>query len=173
MDIDQFLNVLSKCERIVDDQNLECIQDVLVLKILNDIFENERQDIRQDFLLRGICSSEVDNLIDDPAYYQFIYIPNLVRWQQLKNIQHNDWTFIAHALQTIIDSNPINIPLLPHRAQNINFYQMKQLVEIIDVCDFQMSKEKTEEIFKAIESWQKMKHLKEGSWMLINCYYAK
>ena len=36
------------------------------------------------FLLRGICSTEVDNLIDDPAYYQFIYIPNLVRWQQLK-----------------------------------------------------------------------------------------
>ena len=49
MDVDQFQNVLSKCERIVDGQNLECIQDILVLKILNDIFENERQDIRQDF----------------------------------------------------------------------------------------------------------------------------
>ncbi|GIN37836.1 type I restriction-modification system subunit M N-terminal domain-containing protein [Heyndrickxia oleronia] len=172
MDVDQFQKVLSKCERIVDGQNLECIQDILVLKILNDIFENERQNIREDFLLRGICSTEVDNLIDDPAYYQFMYIPKLVRWQQIKTTQHNDWTFIAQALQTIIDSNQINIPPLPHRAQNINSYQMKQLVELIDVCNFQMSKEKTEAIFKVIESWQKMKRLKSGSWMLINCNYA-
>ena len=172
MDLDQFQNVLSKCERIVDGQNLECIQDILVLKILNEIFENERQDIRQDFLLRGICSTEVDNLIDDPAYYQFIYIPKLVRWQQLKNIQHNNWTFITHALQTIIENNPIDITPLPYRAQNINPYQMKQLVETIDVCDFQMSKEKTEAIFKAIESWQKINRLNADSWMLINCYYA-
>ena len=53
---------------------------LLIHKVLNDVFQDERDDLRTDFLLQGICEREVEALLDEPGHYQSIYLPLNLRW---------------------------------------------------------------------------------------------
>ncbi|RDI47715.1 hypothetical protein [Falsibacillus pallidus] len=57
--------------------------DLLMLKMWNDDFKKERQEIRMDFLVRGICEREVDGLLEDPGLYNKIYLRPVIRWESI------------------------------------------------------------------------------------------
>ena len=56
---------------------------LLILKVLNDVFQDERDELRTDFLLQGICEREVEALLDEPGLYQSIYLPLNLRWMHV------------------------------------------------------------------------------------------
>jgi hypothetical protein len=50
----------------VDDK---LINSLILLKEMNDLADNERLELRTDFLVRGICETEVDGLLEDETLY--------------------------------------------------------------------------------------------------------
>lgn len=53
------------------------------LKERDQQFHQERQEIRADFLVRGICEKEVDGLLEDPALFPETWLPLQLRWNAI------------------------------------------------------------------------------------------
>ncbi|MBS4195822.1 hypothetical protein [Lederbergia citri] len=53
------------------------------LKKRDELFHQERDELRNDFLLRGICETEVDGLLDDPSLFPTSWLPETLRWKSL------------------------------------------------------------------------------------------
>ncbi|MBS4218934.1 hypothetical protein KHA96_11470 [Bacillus sp. FJAT-49711] len=51
------------------------------LKKRDEMFQQERDEMRTDFLLRGICEAEVDGLLDDPSLFPTLWLPETLRWE--------------------------------------------------------------------------------------------
>lgn len=64
--------------------------NLLLLKKMNERFEEERKAIRIDFLVRGICEKEVDGLLEDQGLYKTIYISPNLRWERLLGADENE-----------------------------------------------------------------------------------
>ncbi|MCR2821397.1 hypothetical protein [Lederbergia panacisoli] len=54
------------------------------LKKRDELFQQERDELRTDFLLRGICEAEVDGLLDDPSLFPSLWLPETLRWETLR-----------------------------------------------------------------------------------------
>lgn len=54
-----------------------------LLKKKNDLFYQERAEMRTDFLLRGICEKEVDGLLNDPSLFPTSWLPETLCWDFL------------------------------------------------------------------------------------------
>ncbi|MBL5767661.1 type I restriction-modification system subunit M N-terminal domain-containing protein [Heyndrickxia sporothermodurans] len=160
-----FEQLLSKCKEIMRGKHLFIVQDLLVLKIINDLFEKERREIRKDFLVRGICSKEVDGLIEEPEYFKGFYIPQSARWHNLTRLQKEASLDIYHALNDIVEKNDIDIPLFNTKRLSIPSGQSLRLVKLIDFYNF--SPENIKEMYRIIHNWSQENEISSNSLMLL------
>lgn len=160
-----FEQLLSKCKEIMRGKHLFIVQDLLVLKIINDLFEKERREIREDFLVRGICSKEVDGLIEEPEYFKGFYIPKSARWHNLIRLQQEASLDIYHALNDIVEKNDIDIPLFNTKRLSIPSGQSLRLVKLIDFYNF--SPENIKEMYRIIHNWSQENEISSNSLMLL------
>lgn len=160
-----FEQLLSKCKEITQGKHLFFVEDLLVLKIINDLFEKERRAIREDFLVRGICSKEVDGLIEEPAYFNGVYIPKTARWHNLIGLQQVDRFDIYHALNEIIEKNDVDLSLFNAKRVIIPTEQLSHLVELVDFYNF--SSENIKEIYRIIHNWSQENEITSNTLMLL------
>ncbi|HEY9746529.1 MAG TPA: type I restriction-modification system subunit M N-terminal domain-containing protein [Oculatellaceae cyanobacterium] len=62
---------------------------MLFLKRMNDQFDAERRQKRQEFLAEGMDPQEVEELLEDPYTYESFFVPPAARWEKLKNLTLN------------------------------------------------------------------------------------
>lgn len=72
--------------------------NLLLLKKMNELFEEERKAIRTDFLVRGICEKEVDGLLEDEGLYKTAYISSNLRWERLLTANESSVRTIVTAM---------------------------------------------------------------------------
>lgn len=157
MSVNHIELILSKCTDVLEGKNLSIILDLFLLKLLNDQFETERLEIRQDFLLQGICSREVDGLIDEPNYYKSYYIPKMLRWNYVKK----QVTSIYEALEEIVGKDMGNL-IINNSTSNshVQSFQIKKLFELLDVCDLEGLSDLQKDVFiKNLKIWARKNHL--------------
>ncbi|MEK3888485.1 hypothetical protein [Bacillus sp. FSL K6-3431] len=70
--------------------NKELALFLLSLKERNDLFFRELEDLKMDFLLRGICEKEVDGLLEDPLLLPSTWLPEHLRWAPYFTRMGND-----------------------------------------------------------------------------------
>ena len=72
-------------------------EDALFCSYLNCLFcirENSKkyskvkQEVREEYLIRGICEREVDILVEQSEQVADLYIPKLLRWEFLQENVH-------------------------------------------------------------------------------------
>lgn len=128
--------ILLKSKKILGDENLSVIIELLVFKYLNDQFEKERNEIRQDFLLRGICSNEVNGLIEEETLYQTYFIPKTCRWNFLKFILINEEINFKKNIKKIFELNRKNTKRQNPTIIKVSHFQMRQIIELVDMFHF-------------------------------------
>ncbi|MFX3625355.1 MAG: hypothetical protein ACE3JP_15330 [Ectobacillus sp.] len=86
-----------------DELFLQCVLGLWSLKQKSVCFERERQVLRTDYLLRGICEKEVDGLLEEPALYSIQYIPKEERWESIMR----DKALLEHLINEL--ANKVNL----------------------------------------------------------------
>ncbi|MBP1915502.1 hypothetical protein [Lederbergia galactosidilytica] len=67
-----------------DSMNQEKMTEFLsLLKDRDKQFQEERQQLRADFLVRGICDKEVDGLLEDPSLFPKTWLPRHLQWDAI------------------------------------------------------------------------------------------
>ncbi|MDZ5610037.1 group-specific protein [Bacillus pseudomycoides] len=77
-------NILRCCNRN-DDLFRTYIVCLLQLKHHNASFKKVYQELRADYLVRGICEREVDGIIKESKEYKKYDVPRVLRWDFLRN----------------------------------------------------------------------------------------
>jgi type I restriction enzyme M protein len=68
----------------------EYIFGVLFLKRAFDQFEVERDQLRQELVDQGRTEDEIKERLDDPDFYDFFFVPELSRWDYLRDELHHN-----------------------------------------------------------------------------------
>ncbi|KEK23261.1 hypothetical protein [Bacillus gaemokensis] len=76
-------NIMRCCNR-KDELFRTYIACLLQLKHHNKLFRKMYQELRADFLVRGICEREVDWIIKESKDYKSYYLPKALRWDFLR-----------------------------------------------------------------------------------------
>lgn len=76
---------------------------MLFLKRMNDQFDAERRQKRQEFLAEGMDPQEVEELLEDPYTYESFFVPPAARWEKLKNLTLNIGPELDKAFKAIED----------------------------------------------------------------------
>jgi type I restriction enzyme M protein len=76
---------------------------MLFLKRMNDQFDAERRQKRQEFLAEGMDPREVEELLEDPYTYESFFVPPAARWEKLKNLTLNIGPELDKAFKAIED----------------------------------------------------------------------
>ncbi|WP_369903279.1 group-specific protein [Bacillus manliponensis] len=76
-------NIIRCCNRN-DDVFRTYIICLLQLKSHNEEFNKVCQELRADYLVRGICEREVDKIIKESKEYETYYLPKVLRWDFLR-----------------------------------------------------------------------------------------
>lgn len=84
---------------------------MLFLKRMNDVFENERENKKNEFLSQGIDEDSVNEIVEDPSIYETFFIPKEARWENLKNLNLNIGPQLDKAFKAIEDE-PKNSELM-------------------------------------------------------------
>ena len=120
-----FLSIFEKMQKIpfVDDK---LINSLISLKEMNDLADNERLELRTDFLVRGICEAEVDGLLEDETLYSRTRFPEHLRWDCIR---------VAGSLQMDLIAGAIEYANLPSfkPAQSL---AVAKLIKCLDQYDF-------------------------------------
>ncbi|RLQ97137.1 hypothetical protein [Falsibacillus albus] len=66
-----------------DCQSNALFFQILFLKWANDQFFLDRNEMKKDFLIRGICEREVEFLLEEPGLYKSFFLPMHTRWSAL------------------------------------------------------------------------------------------
>ncbi|KHD85115.1 hypothetical protein NG54_11035 [Heyndrickxia ginsengihumi] len=152
MRIETIKEVLAKCDGLINKANKSFVRNLLIFKYLNDCFDQERNIIKQDFLIRGICEVEAKQLIEEHAYYNVVFIPVCARWNTLKQAS-NIHESISTAIEHILESNPnIHLPIKYENGNNdIDDFTTIALMTLIEVLQFEAIV--IQEEWKVIEHW--------------------
>ncbi|MGE6258520.1 type I restriction-modification system subunit M N-terminal domain-containing protein [Heyndrickxia sporothermodurans] len=146
--------ILLKSKKILGDENLSVIIELLVFKYLNDQFEKERNEIRQDFLLRGICSNEVNGLVEEETLYQMYFIPKTCRWNFFKSIIIKDEINFKKIIVQIFELNRKNTKRQIPTINKVSHFQMRQIIELVDMFDFSFKSDiEKEAVIFTINEW--------------------
>ena len=70
-------------------QYMDYIFGLLFLKRMNDQFEIEQGEKREEFKAMGMPESDIDMLVNDPNIYENFYLPERARWNNLKDLTLN------------------------------------------------------------------------------------
>ena len=92
-------------------QYMDYIFGLLFLKRMNDQFEVEQEEKRQQFKDMGLPDEEISLLIEDPNIYENFYIPQRARWNNLKDLTLNIGPELDKAFKSIEDE-PKNSELI-------------------------------------------------------------
>lgn len=84
-------------------QYMDYIFGLLFLKRMNDEFEIERNEKREEFIAMGLPEAEVTSLIEDPSIYENFYVPKRARWNKLKDLTLNIGPELDKAFKAIED----------------------------------------------------------------------
>jgi len=84
---------------------------MLFLKRMNDVFINERERRKEEFLARGINEEAVNTILEDSTIYETFFIPKEVRWEKLKDLNLNIGPQLDKAFKAIEDE-PKNSELI-------------------------------------------------------------
>lgn len=74
---------MEEWKMLLQEKEAPLLVNLLLLKKMNELFEEERKAIRIDFLVRGICEKEVDGLLEDGGLYDTAYISPNLRWERI------------------------------------------------------------------------------------------
>lgn len=84
---------------------------MLFLKRLNDEFDEERENRRNEFLEDGLDEEEITELLEDPSIYETFFVPGQARWAKLKELTLNIGPELDKAFKAIEDE-PMNSELI-------------------------------------------------------------
>ncbi|MGV3464550.1 MAG: hypothetical protein ACO1OT_04575 [Heyndrickxia sp.] len=139
-------HILERCKLMLNQQHLALVIDMLSLKLLSDQFENERIEIRNDFLVRGICEKEVDGLIEEPSYYKIKFVPINARWNHLKEKKTQLAQSFPLALKELVPSY--------NETWDISDYTIANIINILDMYEFNVkTKSEIVFVFQQLNSW--------------------
>ncbi|CAM4164680.1 hypothetical protein [Lederbergia lenta] len=97
--------------------NKELAIFLLVLKEKSDLFYEEHENVKMDFLMRGICVNEVDGLLEDPSLFPSTWLPRHLRWESILHTKGQQLTILlSEAKQHMDYTNFIEID--PNTAEN-------------------------------------------------------
>ncbi|PKJ55573.1 group-specific protein [Bacillus sp. SN10] len=86
--------IMNEMERIInccgDDNELlrTYITCLLQLKKCSETFEQIRMELRNDYLIRGICEREVDEVVRGSKEYEMHFLPKALQWNFLRENPH-------------------------------------------------------------------------------------
>lgn len=92
-------------------QYMDYIFGLLFLKRMNDQFEIEQEEKREEFKAMGMPESDIDMLVNDPNIYENFYLPERARWNNLKDLTLNIGPELDKAFKAIEDE-PKNSELI-------------------------------------------------------------
>lgn len=84
-------------------QYMDYIFGLLFLKRMNDQFEIEQNNKKEEFASMGLPEEEVNLLIEDPSIYENFYVPERARWSTLKDLTLNIGPELDKAFKAIED----------------------------------------------------------------------
>ncbi len=84
-------------------QYMDYIFGLLFLKRMNDQFEIEQNNKKEEFDSMGLPEEEVNLLIEDPSIYENFYVPERARWSTLKDLTLNIGPELDKAFKAIED----------------------------------------------------------------------
>ncbi|SDY96164.1 HsdM N-terminal domain-containing protein [Bacillus sp. 166amftsu] len=76
-------NIMRCCNRN-DELFRTYVTCLLQLKHHNENFKKVCQELRADYLVRGICEREVDGIIKESKEYKMYELPKVLRWDFLR-----------------------------------------------------------------------------------------
>ncbi|MED1619969.1 hypothetical protein [Bacillus pseudomycoides] len=76
-------NIMRCCNRN-DELFRTYITCLLQLKHHSEMFQKVYQELRVDYLVRGICEREVDGVINESKEYKMYDLPKALRWDLLR-----------------------------------------------------------------------------------------
>lgn len=92
-------------------QYMDYIFGLLFLKRMNDQFEIEQNEKKEEFKAMGMPESDVEMLTNDPDIYENFYLPERARWSNLKDLTLNIGPELDKAFKAIEDE-PKNSELI-------------------------------------------------------------
>ena len=92
-------------------QYMDYIFGLLFLKRMNDQFEIEQNEKKEEFKAMGMPESDVEVLTNDPNIYENFYLPERARWSNLKDLTLNIGPELDKAFKAIEDE-PKNSELI-------------------------------------------------------------
>ncbi|HWO97100.1 MAG TPA: hypothetical protein VNM45_12300 [Bacillus sp. (in: firmicutes)] len=119
------------------------LYNLLLLKKMNEQFEEERKAIRLDFLVRGICEKEVDGLLEDRGLYGEAYISPHLRWERLLAADKSD---LRRILRDMMDQSKNRT--FAEIPESINDSKIVKCIQTVNEGDFLATIEEIESLFK-------------------------
>lgn len=153
-------HVLEKCVLILGKKQLPIVVELITLKLMSDQFEKERIEIRNDFLVRGICAKEVDGLIEEPSYYK-MFIPKHARWNHLKYEKEQ----LVHCIQKALTDLT---PSIDHKW-DIDHYTIANLINVLDLYQFS-KKNSSEKEIEQLKDWMEENKIDSKETVLLSTY---
>ena len=92
-------------------QYMDYIFGLLFLKRMNDQFEIEQGEKREEFKAMGMPEADIEMLVNDPNIYENFYLPERARWNDLKDLTLNIGPELDKAFKAIEDE-PKNSELI-------------------------------------------------------------
>jgi len=92
-------------------QYMDYIFGLLFLKRVNDQFEIEQQQKKEEFKSMGLGDNEINTLIEDSSIYENFFVPERARWSRLKDLTLNIGPELDKAFKAIEDE-PKNSELI-------------------------------------------------------------
>ncbi|WP_459502355.1 group-specific protein [Bacillus sp. C1] len=79
------VETIMKCCNRNDELFRTYIVCLLQLKRHNETFKEVYKELRADYLVRGICEREIDEIIKESKEYNMYDVPKVLRWDFLRN----------------------------------------------------------------------------------------
>ncbi|PGT57609.1 group-specific protein [Bacillus thuringiensis] len=86
--------IMNEVDRIINccqyDNELfrKYITCLLQLKKCSDTFQQIKIELRNDYLIRGICEREVDEVVRGSKEYEMHFLPKVLQWNFLRENPH-------------------------------------------------------------------------------------
>lgn len=84
---------------------------LLFLKRMNDVFNIEKIEKKNEFLSQGMPEEEITIILEEPDIYQSFFVPQRARWETLKDLNLNIGPELDKAFKAIEDE-PKNAELI-------------------------------------------------------------
>ncbi|CAG9614349.1 hypothetical protein BACCIP111899_03576 [Bacillus rhizoplanae] len=84
---EQIYKIMNVCKR-EDDLFYSYLSCLSRIKENSKQFSKVKQEVREEYLIRGICEREVDILVEQNKQVADLYIPKLLRWEFLQANVH-------------------------------------------------------------------------------------